>query len=90
MHVLIKAEELDGGECRELRDILARLHAVLWTPVAVGCLPDDPGQPVTVVPHGITLRVPFSALIGVEGEALGTRYTIEVAPALALLAEPTT
>ncbi|WP_326557804.1 CHAT domain-containing protein [Micromonospora sp. NBC_01796] len=85
--LLSLAEETDLGPADrpEMLDILARLGALLWEPVTATLLPADPDEPVTVVPHGITLRVPFPALTGPDGRPLAARHAIELLPSLAVL-----
>jgi CHAT domain-containing protein len=68
-----------------LAAVLRDLGAAVWDPVPL--LDIGPDTPVTVVPHGPLLRVPFAALLDVEGRYLVHRHPVTVLPTLAILAE---
>ncbi|WKU05687.1 CHAT domain-containing protein [Micromonospora sp. HUAS LYJ1] len=87
VHTLAEHQAIQTGQRHELTALLARLGTLLWTPVAADLLPGDPDEPVTVVPHGVLLRVPFPALIMPDGGPLATRHAIELLPGLAVLPE---
>ncbi|WP_140157983.1 CHAT domain-containing protein [Micromonospora sp. NBS 11-29] len=85
LHALAEHPAIQTGQRHELTALLTRLGTLLWAPVAADLLPDDPDEPVTVVPHGVLLRVPFPALIMPDGRPLATRHAIELLPGLAVL-----
>lgn len=64
---------------------LRLLHEYLIAPIA-DLLPTDPAAPVVLVPQDQLFLVPFAALQGPDGKFLIERHTLQVAPALQVLA----
>ncbi|GAA4587605.1 hypothetical protein GCM10023194_37060 [Planotetraspora phitsanulokensis] len=81
---LARTPRHDARSRAAMAEVLSRLGAVLWDVIPDGLLPDDPDEPVTVVPHAELFRVPFAALRDASGAYLVERHAIRVLPALAL------
>lgn len=64
---------------------LRLLHHYLIEPIA-DLLPQDPTAPVILVPQDQLFLVPFAALQGPDGKFLIERHTLQIAPALQVLA----
>jgi CHAT domain-containing protein len=62
---------------------LQRLHAMLIERIAQ-YLPQNPEQPVVIVPDGSLYLVPFNALIDKSGSSLVERYAVALTPSLAI------
>jgi CHAT domain-containing protein len=84
-HELVKRHAVTPAELAELAELLRALGAALWDPVP-GLAP-DPGLPITVVPHGPLLRVPFAALLDGQGRYLVHRHPLVLLPAASILPE---
>jgi CHAT domain-containing protein/tetratricopeptide (TPR) repeat protein len=65
----------------QLRTELRALHELLIAPIAKW-LPEDPAQPVVIVPHGPTALVPFAALEDSSGRAMIDRHVLALAPSV--------
>jgi len=78
--------ELTSTDASGLREVLRELHRRLWDPVDTTLL-GERGSAVTVVPHDLTFRVPFPALIDAEGRPLASEHAISLVPSLAVLDE---
>lgn len=86
LHELVSGE-VDVMKEVEIAAVLRRLAMVLWDPIPEGWLPEDPDEPVVVIPHGPLTLVPMSALIDREGMYLVHRHAFVVAPSVGVLDE---
>lgn len=83
LHHLVAAPDVDDEGLAELTGLTRTLGRMLWDPVP--WLPDDPAQPVLLVPHEELLRVPFAALRAADGRPVAERHPVSVLMAAAIL-----
>jgi CHAT domain-containing protein/Tfp pilus assembly protein PilF len=77
------AAEATSGGLPEARPVLARLHEVLIEPIA-RWLPDDPDQPVLLVPHRKLFLVSFGALLDRRGRYFIESHSLGYGPAISV------
>ncbi|MGW1786475.1 CHAT domain-containing protein [Streptomyces sp. NPDC002143] len=68
-------------------DILAWLGKTLWHCFPDDVLPQDPDEPLVVIPHGPLFRVPFAALKDRDARHLAERHALVLSPAIAMIPE---
>ncbi len=72
------------GKPEAARPALRRLHRELIDPIA-SRLPRNPGNLVTIIPHGPLFLVSFAALVAPDGQYLVDRHTLAYSPAVGVL-----
>jgi CHAT domain-containing protein/Tfp pilus assembly protein PilF len=72
-----------SGGLPEARPVLARLHEALIEPIA-RWLPDDPDQPVFLVPHRKLFLVSFGALLDRRGRYFIESHSLSYSPAISV------
>lgn len=77
----------DGHQRKEeVKDLLKKLDRILMEPLrSRGLLPTDPDDPITIIPHDVLFRIPFSALLDRADRYLIEKHTLTYSSAFSVL-----